>query len=311
MKPIVTLTLNPTIDGSATAEKIVPLHKIRTSDERYHAGGGGINVARVIGELGGPSHALYLAGGATGAILEDLLRQTTISAQAIPISGYTRIAHTVFERASGQEYRFVPEGPKVSATEWDACLAALDRLDFDYVVASGTLPRGVPADAYARVAEIASRKGAKLILDTSGPALAATLEKGVFLCKPSLGELEKLVGNALPDDKARIKAARRLIANGASHVIAITMGGDGALLVTRDQALRAAAPPVLAKSAVGAGDSFVGALTLALAQGRSLSEAFVIGVAAGTAAVLCPGGGLCLAEDVARLAKTLTAEDVG
>lgn len=90
MKPIVTLTVNPTIDGSASAEKIVPLHKIRTSDERYHAGGGGINVARVIGELGGLSHALYLAGGATGAILDDLLRQTTISVQAIPISGYAQ-----------------------------------------------------------------------------------------------------------------------------------------------------------------------------------------------------------------------------
>jgi 6-phosphofructokinase 2 len=311
MKPIVTLTLNPTIDGSAFAEKIVPLHKIRTSDERYHAGGGGINVARVIGALGGLSHALYLAGGATGAILEDLLRQTAIPAQAIPISGYTRIAHTVFERASGQEYRFVPEGPEVSAPEWDACLIALDRLDFDYVVASGTLPRGLPANAYAQVGEMASGKGAKFILDTSGPALEATLETGVFLCKPSLGELEKLVGHALPNDKTRIMAARRLIAKGASKIIAITMGARGALLVTADQALRAAAPPVAAKSAVGAGDSFVGALTLALAQEKPLSEAFIRGVAAGTAAVLCPGGGLCLADDVARLAKTLAAMEVG
>lgn len=111
MKPIVTLTLNPTIDGSASAERIQPLLKIRTRGERYHPGGGGINVARVIQELGGKTLAVYLSGGATGAILNDLLQTTGIATQRIAVKGYTRIAHTIFERSSGQEYRFVPGGP--------------------------------------------------------------------------------------------------------------------------------------------------------------------------------------------------------
>ena len=185
MKPIVTLTLNPTIDGSASAEVIAPLRKIRTSDERYHPGGGGINVARVVAELGGEALAIYLAGGATGAILDDLLRDVGVACRCIPIAGYTRIAHTVFERSSGQEYRFVPEGPEVSEAEWEECLSELAALDFDYVVISGSLPRGLPDTAYVRVVDIAAAKKARVVLDTSGKALKATLDKGAFLVKPN------------------------------------------------------------------------------------------------------------------------------
>lgn len=301
MKAIITLTLNPTIDGSASAEVIQPLRKIRTSDERYHPGGGGINVARVIEELGGKACALYLAGGATGAILDDLLRSTGIAARRIAIKGYTRIAHTVFERSSGQEFRFVPEGPEVSADEWESCLAALDRLDFDFVVASGSLPRGLPASAYARVVDIAARKGAKVILDTSGPALKATLAKGVFLIKPNLRELEELTGRVLTDTKAQVSAARSLISTGATEIVALTLGSGGAVLVSMDEVWQVAVPPVVAQSAVGAGDSFLGGVTLALAQGECLRSVLASGVAAGTAAVLSPGAELSRKADVVRL----------
>lgn len=180
MKPIITLMLNPTIDGSSSAEVVEPLRKIRTTDERYHPGRGGINVARVVKELGGETLAIYLGGGATGAILDDLLKSVGVASKHIPIKGYTRIAHTVFERSSGQEYRFVPEGPEVSAEEWEACLAVLEALDFDYVVASGTLPRGLATNAYQRVSAIAVRKDARFILDTSGAAMRDTLDHGVL-----------------------------------------------------------------------------------------------------------------------------------
>jgi 6-phosphofructokinase 2 len=301
MKPIVTLTLNPTIDGSASAEVIAPLRKIRTSDERYHPGGGGINVARVVAELGGETRALYLAGGATGAILDDLLRNIGVTCHCIPIAGYTRIAHTVFERSSAQEYRFVPEGPEVSEAEWKACLAELATLDFDYVVVSGSLPRGLPDTAYGGVVDIAAAKGARVVLDTSGNALKATLGKGVFLVKPNRSELEDLVGRPLPQTDQLITAARTLIANKSAEIVAVTLGEDGALIVSQNEAWHSVAPPVTANSAVGAGDSFVGAVTLALAQGRSLEAVLAYGIAAGTAAVLSPGAELSSAVDVERL----------
>lgn len=305
MKPIVTLTLNPTIDGSASAERIQPLLKIRTSDERYHPGGGGINVARVVQELGGEALAIYLSGGATGAIFDDLLQTCGVATRRIPITGYTRIAHTVFERSSGQEFRFVPEGPIVSEDEWTACLAMLDTLNFDYVVASGTMPRGLPASYYQRVSAIARRKNARLILDTSGDALSATLGQGLFMIKPNLGELEELVGDTLKDTNAQIKAARDLIDKNAATIVAVTRGSDGALIVSKDEAWSAAVPSVEARSAVGAGDSFVGGITLAFAQGRSLHTALAYGVAAGTAAVISPGAELCLKKDVDRLYSRL------
>lgn len=146
MKRVVTLTLNPAIDAAAEAEVVRPIRKIRTWGERYDPGGGGINVARVIHELGGPVLAVYLSAGVTGAALEEMVLASRIKSRRIPIAGHTRMSQTVHERSSGLEYRFVPQGPVLEKREWEAGLAAFDELDCEYLVASGSLPRGVPAD---------------------------------------------------------------------------------------------------------------------------------------------------------------------
>lgn len=306
---IVTLTLNPTVDGSANAETIWPLRKIRTSQERYDAGGGGINVARVVDALGAAATALYLAGGATGSLLETLLGSTGIEGRRVPIDGDTRIAHAVFERSSGLEYRFVPEGPEVSDEEWRTCRSVLADLPWDYLVASGSLPRGVPVDAYAQLAEISRIRGARLIVDTSGEALRAALQSGVYLVKPSIGELEALLGHALDDERLQEEAARELVENGSAKIVAVSLGRDGALLMTDELTRRLKPPPVEARSAVGAGDSFVAAMTLALAQDWPVRSAFAYGVAAGTAAVLSPGAELVRRDDVERLYDQLTSSE--
>ncbi|WP_046862938.1 1-phosphofructokinase family hexose kinase [Microvirga massiliensis] len=302
MKPILTLTLNPSIDGSSEAETVRPIRKIRTTNERFDPGGGGINVSRVIRELGGASHAIYLSGGATGPILEDILQHRGIAGRRIPIGDHTRVSHAVFERSTGLEYRFVPEGPEVRPEEWQNCLAALEEFDFDYLVASGSLPRGVPADFYCRVAALTGRKKAKFVLDTSGDALRETLSAGdVYLVKPSLGELEQLVGRPLRESGAIEEAAMHLVRDGSSDLIAVTMGHEGAILVQTSGAMRLPALEVEVHSAVGAGDSFLAAMTLALAQGATPEFAFRRGVAAGAAAVLTPGTELCKREAVDRL----------
>ena len=148
---------------------------------------------------------------------------------------------------------------------------------------------------------IAAFKNARFILDTSGAALRDTLDHGVFMIKPNLGELEELVGRSLPDTDVQVAAGRDLITRKAAEVVAVTFGADGALLISQDEAWRAVTPPVEARSAVGAGDSFVGAITLAIARGMPLDAALAYGVAAGTAAVLSPGAELSRAEDVERL----------
>jgi 6-phosphofructokinase 2 len=308
MKPIVTLTLNPAIDASCQADEVHPIHKIRTSHERYDPGGGGINVARVIRELGGEAFAVYCAGGLTGQAFDHMVDAIGLARRSIRIAGMTRVSHTVYERKSGLEYRFVPEGPALRAEEWQAGLAAVETLDSDYLVASGSLPQGVPADFYARIASAVRAKGGRFVLDTSGTPLREALAAGVHLIKPNLGELERLLGRSLRDPAALEEAARRLVDDGQVEIVTVSLGADGALLATSDGCVRLPAPPVEPRSAVGAGDSFVAAMTLGLAEGRPPREAFALAVATGTATVLTMGTELCRRADVLRLYEQIRSE---
>jgi len=125
-KRIVTLTLNPAVDSSCSTDRVRPLHKVRTTNERFDPGGGGINVARVINELGGTSFSVFLAGGRPGDVLEELVHRAGVRSHRIAISEPTRVSHVVFEESTGQEFRFTPEGPRVAQDEWrEALLRAL------------------------------------------------------------------------------------------------------------------------------------------------------------------------------------------
>ncbi len=302
MTNIATLTLNPTLDVAFEVERIFPTHKVRGGRERHDPGGGGINVARVFCRLGGNARCYYLAGGAGGAALDWLLDQHQLVRSKISIAGETRVSTSVFERESGREYRFVTDGPHVSEEEWRACEALLAEAQCDYLVASGSLPRGVPKDAYARLARIAQQRGFRFVLDSSGEGLAQGLsEGGVFLVKPSLGELRALTGLPLEHENDIAEAARAIVARGEAQLVAVTMGRDGAILADATGAVRLPPIPVQASSAVGAGDSFLAGMVHALSQGQPPLEALRFGQAAGAAAVLTPGTDLARAEDIRRL----------
>jgi 6-phosphofructokinase 2 len=306
MNPIVTITLNPSIDAASETEKVRHTHKVRTSNEIYEPGGGGINVARMIAELGGEVLAVYMAGGSIGEVFDALIESHGIPARRVAIADNTRISHTVRERSSGLEYRFVPEGPEIRDGECRRLLAALEDVSCDYLVASGSLPRGVPPDFYVEVAAIARRKSARFVLDTSGAGLRAAIEAGgIHLVKPSFGEFEALVGRELPTPESQHAAARAIIESGKVELLAVTLGHKGAFLAHRDGVLRLPAMEIEARSAVGAGDAFVAGMTLGLARGLPPSQAFRLGMAAGTAAVLSPGTELARRADVERLFKEL------
>lgn len=307
MTPIVTLTVNPAIDAFQTADEIVPVRKIRTRDERYEPGGGGLNVSRVVKELGGETVAFYLAGGLTGQALEGMVDKLDMAAVRVPITAATRVSQVVLEASTGQEYRFTPEGPLVEEDEWRHCLDVLSVVDADYLVASGSLARGMPADFYARVAKLAKARGGKVVVDTSGAPLHWALQEGVHLVKPSRRELEQLGGKRLATPEDEEAAALELARSGRAEVVALTLGSRGAVLATRDGALRLASPEVDTKSAVGAGDAFLGAAVKALAAGLPLEEAFALGVAAGAATAATAGTGLATRGDVERLLPAVTA----
>ncbi|KQW51082.1 MULTISPECIES: 1-phosphofructokinase family hexose kinase [Ensifer] len=300
---VLAVALNPTIDVSSQVERVRPTVKIRTHNERQRPGGGGVNVARVIAELGGQPELLILTGGASGAMLKDALATSSIRLHAVRIAGPTRIAFMVREEETGLEYRFVPEGPEVTPGEIAEALAIIGSFRGDFVVVSGSLPRNAPEDVYAEMARIAARTGAKFILDCPGATLRSTLGKApVFLIKPSIEELETLAGRRL-DENGVAQAASALVRDGAAEFVAVTMGREGALLAGAFGTLRVPSKHVVAKSTVGAGDSCVGALVWFLTEGRSIEEAFRFGVAAGAAAVMAPGTELCQREDVFAIYK--------
>ncbi|CAH2599149.1 putative ATP-dependent 6-phosphofructokinase isozyme 2 [Rhodovastum atsumiense] len=288
---IITLTVNPTVDIASDTDAVRPIHKVRTYAEMQDPGGGGVNVARVIHELGGDVLSIILSGGFPGRFLEELLAEEQVPCQALRIAGRTRVSYTVHDRGSGQEYRFVPEGPHVTEAEWRSALEALEAAEGEgaWIVASGSLPPGMPEDFYARAAEIAARQRRPLVLDTSGPPLRAALGKGVALVKPSLGEFERLIGKHLRWREDLEQAALKMVRSGAAERIAVTMGRDGAMLATAAGVLHMPPVEVEAHSAVGAGDSFMGAMVMALARGATDEDAFAWGMAGGAAAVMHTG----------------------
>lgn len=310
--PIVTLTMNPSLDIATSTERVVPTHKLRCETPRRDPGGGGINVARVVHILGGEATAVYPAGGTTGSALRELLHQAGISQRVVAIRDVTRESFTVDEAASGEQFRFVLPGPEVTEEEAQDCLDELAALAprGSFVAASGSVPPGVPDEFYASVARLATKLGARLIVDTSGAALGHAGREGVFLLKPNMRELRELVGGRVESEREQEKAAQRLIEEGRAEVVVLSLGADGALLVSRGVTERFAAIEVPKRSAVGAGDSMVAAIVLALARGGDLRDAVRFGMAAGAAALMTPGTELCRREDVERLyAENASAMD--
>jgi 6-phosphofructokinase 2 len=312
MSTIVTITMNPTIDLSVSTPKVEPVHKLRCSAVRRDPGGGGINVARVIKRLGGDCAALYPAGGLFGQVLQRLVEAEAIESLAIEISAETRESFTATDESSGEQYRFVLPGPELKTEDWQACLNVLAALSPQpaYVVVSGSLPPGAPDEFMTRVARLVRTSGGRLVVDTSGAALAAALAEGVYLVKPNLRELKELTGRALVQERDWVGAATEIVESGGAEVVALTLGSEGALMVSRELQTRASGIPVNIVSAVGAGDSFLAAMVWRLATENNLIDAFRYGVAAGTAALLTPGTELCRKSDTERLQKEIHLRDL-
>jgi 6-phosphofructokinase 2 len=279
------LTLNPAVDLACTAPSVRPTSKIRTIEDRLDPGGGGINVARVLHALGQETLALIATGGVTGQLVEELLDEEGVNWRAVTLRGRTRISINVHDAASGLEYRFVPEGPVVAPDEIAALHAILREIDAEWLIASGSLPRGVPADIYADLARHTAERGGNFVLDASGPALRAALGQGIALLKLSLGEFEYLLGTKARSPEQQDAEAMDLIQAGAARMIAVSLGEDGAFLATRDGIIRRRGPAVTVRSAVGAGDAFLAGMVLGLVEAGDTGAALDFGLATGAASV--------------------------
>ena len=305
--PVLTITLNPALDLTTAADAVVPDLKLRCAAPMSEPGGGGINVSRAIAVMGGRSTALVALGGLTGQKVAALLAEAGIATLPLPAPGETRQSLVVQDRASSRNYRFVLPGP-----EWRAPYTARMLVQIvaaaparGYVVLSGSNPPGVPADFARHLAKALSGQGARLIVDTSGAALAAvtafTTDHPFEILRMDDQEAEGLAGHPLPQRADTAAFARMLLGRNIAKGVVIARGRDGNILATAQGCWHAKAEKVRIISTVGAGDSFVGGFTLGLARGWPIPDALGLAAAAASATVQMPGSQMGRAEVIRAL----------
>ncbi len=300
---IVTLTINPTIDKNSAVEKVAPGKKMRCDAPVLEPGGGGINVSRAIKKLDGHSVAFFPSAGTYGELLQDLLEEEQVEYQAVNASDTIRENINIYEKSSGEQYRFIMPGPKLNKEDWLRCFVEIGSMQPypDYIVASGSLPPGLPESFYSRLAKLGRDLEARVIIDTSGEPLRHAVKEGVFLAKPNMNEIKDLIDNEIEDEHQIAEAVQDYIKDTDTEIILVSLGMGGALKITKNDCQHFRSPTVNIKSRVGAGDSMVGGVVLGLSKNFSVDEAIGYGISAGASAVMTPGTALCNKSDTDRL----------
>lgn len=287
---IYTVTLNPALDKTATVENLRLDSVNRISELRVDPGGKGINVSKVVRELGAKTVAIALLGGHTGTMLRNMLAELGIECKVLEVEGETRTNLKIKDPALKTNTDINEPGPEVTDEQLRGMLDGLvgEVGSGDIVVLSGSLPRGAAADTYKVWVAALKKTGANVYLDADGDKLVRGIEAKPDLIKPNEIELGAMMGRTLDADEKIVEAARELIDGGLDRVM-VSMGGAGALYVARDVTIKANPVKVPVGSTVGAGDSVVAALAYAQDKGLSLEDTMRLAMATGAANVMQSG----------------------
>jgi len=301
---IATITPNPCIDLSLSVDELLKDDANRVRELKKYAGGKGICVSRVLRRLGDDPLTITMLGGHAGREVRHLLDREGVRSWVVSLRAETRTNVIVYERDDSSLTRLHMRGPAVERTELEELEGLIRGLPprIRYVSMGGSLLPGFPEDFYARVTEELRGRGIKVVLDSDEEDLRMGLEARPFMIKPNRYELARLVGRELPSQSDILDAARGIRERGVELVV-VSLGGEGAIAVGADQAVKAVPPPVRnKKSTVGSGDSLVAAMLFQITRGvADLGEILSLGVAAGTATALTPGTELCYPDDVYRI----------
>lgn len=277
---IYTVTFNPSIDYVMFVDdfKIDGLN--RAQDTNKYAGGKGINVSRVLKTLGVDSTALGFAGGFPGNFIAQTLKDSNIHTDFVQVDEDTRIN---VKLKTGQETEVNAQGPNVTDAQFQSLLNQIkETTDNDTVIVAGSVPKSIPSDAYAQIAKITKQTGAQLVVDAEKDLVETVLEYQPLFIKPNKDELEVMFNTSVKSDEDVIKYAKQILDKGAQSVI-VSLGGDGAIYVDRQQSIKAVNPKGKVINTVGSGDSTVAGMVAGLATGLSVQDAFKQAVASGTA----------------------------
>lgn len=311
MQNILTITTNPCIDRTVWVNQVVPEKKLRANKTEVEPGGGGINVARAIKAMNGNATALYTQGGYTGQYFSEILFAENFPTVVVNIKEATRENTLLIDESTLLEYRVGMQGPTITFEEQEQFLQAL-RLqnNFSYWVLSGSLNPNTPVAFYKKIADLALEKQVNLIVDTSGIALQELIKLPLFMVKPNLGELSAICGRPLTNTQEIIEAAQQLATKNSINHIVVSLGKDGAIMLSEHKVYKATPPPVTVKSTVGAGDCMVAGITYAFSIDKNAKQAIAQGIACGTAATLYSGYGLCKQEDIDWLINKIVIDEL-
>lgn len=309
---IYTLTLNPALDKTLLATGLEPGTINRAQVLRLDWGGKGINVSRALRNLGQQSTATGFLGGAAGALLEQGLAELNIATAFIRVAGETRTNLTIHDQSRGRLIKLNEAGPPITAQD----IATLqDRIRAlaapgDLWVLAGKLPPGAPDKLYASLISLLQGQGACALLDTSGEPLRLGCAAKPYLIKPNRAEAEQLLGRELTDFAELCRALRDLLGLGIPLVL-LSLGAEGAMVAEAGgDAFWARPPQVAARSNIGAGDSLLAGFVWATVKGWPLAEAIRWAAAAGTAATLEEGSGVCVLTQVEAIFPHVVARRI-
>ena len=315
MSDILTITLNPALDVTTSVDAVVAGPKLRCAEPRYDPGGGGVNVSRAIQRLEGRSDAFVAFGGETGSMALSMLRAEGIEPIHFPVMGNTRQSMAVVETSTGKQFRFQLPGhgwpPEQTAALLTALEAHLTRCRI--VVMSGSLPTGVPVDIGATINRMARDKGASMILDTSGDALASAAANAgppFALLRMDGAEATEVSGREFASPAGLADYGFQLIESGAADRLVMSIGSKGTVGVSVEDRFFCRPPKIETQSAVGAGDSMVAAIAMRLAAGNSFRDAVRHGVAAAGSAVMTPATQLCSKQTADEILDRVVTEEI-
>ncbi len=298
---IYSVTLNPALDRAIFVERLLQDDTTRIIQEKLYAAGKGIDVSRVIHELGGESVAMGLVGGYDGMQLEGLLINAGVMTDFTRISGETRTNIILKEKSTANQFVISAAGPEVTASEIGQLYQdILEIRDMTYLVLSGSLPRGVSPNLYGQLMLAGKKNGSFILLDTDGKTLEQSIEYQPTAIKPNIHELSRLVDNRLESEAEIISACQKIHQKGIRYIL-LSRGKNGLILSTEKEMIKAFSPPIEVESSVGAGDSAVAGSVMAHSQGKDLSDCIRLACAAGAATAETPGTELCHRANVEKI----------
>jgi len=303
---IYTVTFNPSVDYIVEVENFVSGTVNRVKEDHKYPGGKGINVSRVLNNLGVKSKALGFIGGFTEEYIKSTLESQGIDTDFITVNEDTRIN---IKLKSNEETEINGVGPKIENEKLNELFNKLGNLNSeDFLVLAGNVQKTLPRDIYAQIQKKCLDTNVNVIVDTTGEALLNSLKYKPFLIKPNNHELAEIFETEINTRDEIIYYGKKLMDMGAQNVI-ISMAGEGALLICREGVYHASAPKGEVKNSVGAGDSMIGGFLAKYSKDTSIVEAFRWGAASGSATAFSLD--LCKKDHVERLLNEIKVIKLG